>query len=995
MIDRIFGKQSAKARIALGQVSILFCLVLLAFFVGFLPNSQDLKRQERLRVAETVAINASMLITQSDLLRLESTLKVLKQRNPQIISLGVRRSDGRLMTKVGAHDAVWSPMLANGSSDQFLAVPLYAGDSVWGQVEFAFEPVGFAGLLGVLLNPMLMFVSLLSLVCFVAFYFYLGKMLKHLDPSQAIPGRVRSALDTMAEGLVVVDTKQNIVLANQAFEVLLGKEPDSLMGVSVGSLPWIDEAGAALADAMPWDSALEHGRVETSLLLRLDLGAGTRKTFMVNCSPVMAAEGKVGGALISFDDVTLLEEKELELRKARDEAQSANKAKSDFLATMSHEIRTPMNAILGFTELLRRGRDKSQEDYLKHLSTISTSGNYLLNLINDVLDLSKIEAGQLDMELTECSTLDSIRQVLQFMRVKAQEKGLYLELVVESSIPQSIQADGVRLRQILTNLIGNSIKFTESGGVTISVRMHPQNTGLLQIGVEDTGIGMTSEQAVKIFQPFVQADSSITRRFGGTGLGLAISHKFALAMGGDIRVSSEPGIGSLFRVEIATGDLSKASWIAPGAHEETTSEIAAAVAERHWDFAPCDILVVDDGFENRDLVRLVLEDEGLRVQTANNGAQALELAKQSHFDVILMDVEMPVLDGFSAVRRMRELALDQPVVALTAHAMTGIEDRCIEAGYSHYMTKPIDIDALLALMATLLDAREVMPSELPAAGHPSASPPKVAASALPGPVLRSRLAQQARFQPLIGRFVIRCREQVSAMNSAIAAEDFATLADLAHWLKGAGGSIGFDILTEPALQLEQEARASNAPGCALHLSTLLTLSSRLDASPAPLADVDIAVDANSAFDAQTSVAQRQANNALWAGAQPEQRQAQERHYAQIEPVAVLEADADDAPIYSRLASRGARFEPLIQRFVVSLQDKLVQMAVMREQQDWQRLAGLAHWMKGSGGSIGFDSLAEEAAELENECRAEDIAAIEHRLASIIHLGRRITAGVGQ
>lgn len=992
MIDRIFGKQSAKARIALGQVSILLCLVLLAFVTGFVPNANDLKRQERLRIAETVAINASMLITQTDIQRLESTLRVLKKRNAALISVGVRRASGRLVAEVGAHDTAWSPVSIQASTDQFIAVPLYAGDGIWGQLEFAFEPISPKGLLGFILNPAFLFISLLSLFSFVAFYFYLGKMLKHLDPSQAIPGRVRSALDTMAEGLVVIDTKQNIVLANQAFEALLGKETGSLMGVSVRSLPWQDTSGASLGEAMPWDSSLEQGRVETNLVLRLDQGEGQHKTFMVNCSPVLAAEGKLGGALISFDDVTLLEEKELELRKARDEAQSANRAKSDFLATMSHEIRTPMNAILGFTELLRRGRDKSQEDYLKHLSTISTSGNYLLNLINDVLDLSKIEAGQLDMELADCNTLDVIRQVLQFMRVKAQEKGLYLELTVGSAIPQAIQADAVRLRQILTNLIGNSIKFTDSGGVTVSVRMHPQIEGMLQIGVEDTGIGMTPDQAAKIFQPFVQADSSITRRFGGTGLGLAISNKFAKAMGGEIQVTSEQGVGSLFSISIATGDLSSASWIQPGEADDATYETADRPVQRRWNFSPCDVLVVDDGLENRDLVRLVLEDEGLRVQTASNGVEALELAQKVHFDVILMDVEMPVMDGFSAVRRMRDLELEQPVVALTAHAMTGIQERCIDAGYSHYMTKPIDIDALLALMASLLKASELAPASSAELDSLGSQTPVITQTAWPAPALRSRLADQPRFQPLIARFVIRCREQMAAMQTAAEAEDFASLADLAHWLKGAGGSVGYDMLTEPALQLEQEARAGNTAACALHLSTVLALSSRLDASAEP---PEIVAELE---EAAVRGARQQAAAGLWAetaaGVKTDQGLGGQTQADADTEVALLEDEGEDdnTPIYSRLAVRDARFEPLVQRFVVSLQDKLQQMTQLREQQDWPRMAELAHWMKGSGGSIGFDLLAEEAAELELECRGADVTAIHRRINSIKHISQRIMAG---
>ncbi len=990
MIDRIFGKHSAKARIALGQVSILVCLVLLAFLTGFLPNSNDLKRQERLRIAETVAINASMLITQADLRRLENTLIVLKQRNTDLVSVGVRRN-GRLVVVIDDHGAFWQSPTETGSTDQYLSVPLYAAEAVWGQVEFVFTPISGSGLLGFLNNRVFLFISLLSMVCFLIYFVYLGKMLKHLDPSQAIPGRVRSALDTMAEGLVVIDRKQNIVLANTAFASIVDQDPDRLMGVSVRSLPWVDEAGELCTGALPWDTSLELGKIDTNLILRMQFADSVRKTFMVNCSPVLAAEGKVGGALISFDDVTLLEEKELELRKAMDEAENANRAKSDFLATMSHEIRTPMNAILGFTELLKRGRDKNQDDYFKHLSTISNSGTYLLNLINDILDLSKIESGQLEIELADCGTLDVTRQVLQFMQVKAQEKGLYLELDVESSIPQKIQTDQVRLRQILTNLIGNSIKFTDSGGITIRVRMNPNDDRLLQIGIEDTGIGMTQEQSARIFDPFVQADSSITRRFGGTGLGLSISKKFAKAMGGDIRVTSNPGVGSVFTVDLAIGDLSGVQWVSPENLALGAVDSLMPVQIPQWRFRPADILVVDDGAENRDLVRLVLEDEGLRVQTASNGVEALEQVALSNFAVILMDVQMPVLDGLTAVGRMRAQGIDQPVVALTAHAMKGIEERCLEAGYSHYMTKPIDIDGLLALMAELLQAEPVTEALADATQpHPVAG--GVVAGNRAEPV-RSRLAGQARFQPLIERFAVRYREQVAAMTSAVQGGDFDQLADLAHWLKGAGGSLGFDMLTEPALQMELQARSRNKAACETHLITLQALCERLDTSAPSTADVSTQTACEQAPASPVVCATSQVRNAA------DQRSRQKNQEADdaARPAGAFAEDACDdtreiEPLYSRLASRDPRFVPLIERFVSSLQEKLVEMERLRDQDDWHSLAELAHWMKGSGGSVGFDLLAQEAAELENDCRHKQTPEIDSRLRNISEISQRIIAG---
>ena len=236
--------------------------------------------------------------------------------------------------------------------------------------------------------------------------------------------------------------------------------------------------------------------------------------------------------MVSFEDVTQLEENKVELRKSKEHAEAASRAKSDFLANMSHEIRTPMNAILGFTDLLQRGLYDNPDEQSEYLGTIHSSGTHLLDLINDILDLSKIEAGKLDLEMTDCSPLHIFSEVINILKVRAQEKGISLELIVEGTIPETIQSDPVRLRQVVTNLVGNAIKFTETGGVKIVARWIDDRQPKLEFDVIDSGIGMTDKQVARIFEPFVQADSSVTRRFGGTGLGLSISQKIIEALDG-------------------------------------------------------------------------------------------------------------------------------------------------------------------------------------------------------------------------------------------------------------------------------------------------------------------------------------------------------------------------------------------------------------------------------------------------------------------------------
>jgi CheY-like chemotaxis protein/HPt (histidine-containing phosphotransfer) domain-containing protein len=538
--------------------------------------------------------------------------------------------------------------------------------------------------------------------------------------------------------------------------------------------------------------------------------------------------------LISLDDVTLLEENKAELGKAKQVAEAANQAKSDFLANMSHDIRTPMNAILGFTELLKRGYGKNEAQARKYLDTIHSSGKHLLELINDILDLSKVESGNLEVEKLECAPHALVREVVTVLDVRAREKGIRLDLRSEGPIPETIRSDPTYLRRIVTNLVGNAIKFTERGGVTVVLRLANGSAPAIAIDVIDSGIGIAADKLETMFDPFVQADSSVTRRFGGTGLGLTISRRFARALGGDIVVASELGKGSTFTMTVETGPLVNVRMLdAPELASQSPAH--AADDDTRWRFPPARVLVVDDGAENRELLRLVLGDAGLVISEAENGQVAVERARAERFDVVLMDMQMPVMDGFTATRQLRAEGAGMPILALTANAMKGAEKEVMAAGCSGFVTKPLDIDRLMQTLAALLGGTRVERAAESAAPHALAvaTGPALALTAEP---VRSALAHNPRLRPTIRRFAARLDEQMLAFEAAAEIRDYPALAALAHWLKGAAGTVGYNDFTEPATRLEQAAHACAAVELDQSMAELRGLVARLESpQEAPVA----------------------------------------------------------------------------------------------------------------------------------------------------------------
>ncbi len=386
-----------------------------------------------------------------------------------------------------------------------------------------------------------------------------------------------------------------------------------------------------------------------------------------------------------------------ELKVARDRAELASKAKSEFLANMSHEIRTPMTAILGFVDELAEMQPFDPTVAADAISTIRRNGEHLLSIINDILDLSKIESGQLKLEKINCSPLKVVQEVQELMTARASAKGLQISIDATGDLPASFSTDPTRLRQVLLNLVGNAVKFTERG--SISIRLRKLDDERLRFEVVDTGIGMTPEQANRLFVPFQQADNSTTRRFGGTGLGLAICRRLLHKMGGAIKLHSEPGVGSTFTVDVPIVPTSAAYSVievtpqAVAATDAVTTATAGALAGIR-------VLLVDDGIDNQKLIGLILRKVGAVVTVKSNGQEAIDAVndKPHGFDVILMDMQMPVLDGFCATQQLVAQGCSIPIIALTANAYPEDQQRCRDAGCCDFLTKPIDRAQLTACL---------------------------------------------------------------------------------------------------------------------------------------------------------------------------------------------------------------------------------------------------------------------------------------------------------
>jgi len=939
-----------------GLTSLVASCTLVAIFFGVVPDRRIDTLNARVILAESITTLGSALLRDGELAGLRYSLEFIVSQNPSIHAIKLsRRSGGEYQFLTPEQDE--SDSFARVVLTDDVRVPIFQRSRPWGELTVQYVSVSNQPLYLRYLNSRWILISFICLLCFPLFYIFLGKVLKELNPSEAVPSRVRSALDTIAEALLVLDTRGNIVLANAAFMQLTGQSIDQLLGKPAQNLHWHGAEGFVWEDALYNAQSTRHDKV------RFANAQGRLQTFIVNCSPVITSEDKVGGVLISMDDITQLEEQELLLRESMKVAEEASNAKSTFLSTMSHEIRTPMTAILGFTEVLRRGKYQTDTEREQYLATIASSGQHLLELINDVLDLSKVESGAMEIEQLPCDCASIVNDVMRVMRSKADEKSIGLHLEILSALPNQIICDPSRLRQIIINLVGNAIKFTEKGQVTIKLSITEQtDTSVphIHFDVEDSGIGMTPDQQARIFDEFSQADASIARRFGGTGLGLSISRKLTQAMHGELNVSSAEGEGSTFRVTLPfnTADY---ELLSPDTVYESLNTVSD-VTQTVWDINPARVLVVDDGAENRQLLDIVLSDLGLDVVLASNGQEGVDILFDEHvqrsFDLVLMDIQMPVMDGYQAVELMRRRGATLPVVALTANAMKGFEQAVLAAGFSHYMVKPVDMDKLSELLARLVGGTRRVLAAGPVQGscgnsaiaiHTDAT--EVGDSDGIADLVSTLALEDERFVPIIEDFRERLGQRCSELETALMQTNWQSLSDIGHWLKGSAASVGIIALVEPAVILESAADNEDAKACNAVIETIRSMQRRIVANPElATGELNVSIDEVSGHTASETEA-----------------------------------------VYSGLPVDIPEFYEVVELFMDRLREQMQLLRMAVDNVDVEQISEITHWLRGSGGNVGYADYSTLCASLQTSAE-NALPSLRDDLAAIELYNSRIMAG---
>ncbi|MCK8515438.1 ATP-binding protein [Methylonatrum kenyense] len=623
----------------------------------------------------------------------------------------------------------------------------------------------------------------------------------------------RTVLESMIEGVIVSDMDGRFLVFNAAAQELLGQG-----ATEIGPEGWSEQYRLFYADGktlcrsedIPLARAMSGEVVDREELIIRAPRREEDTYISVSARPLWSETGAQLGGVVVFHDISGSKRTENELREASNQAEEASRTKSEFLANMSHEIRTPLTAVLGFADLLLDS-DLGESDRLNYIQGVRRNSEHLLNLISDILDLSKLQANKVLVERADFSLHQLLHEIASVMQVRAYEKGLGFHVVYDTAIPVRIRNDVTRIRQILINLLSNAIKFTRRGSVTLSCRCLDPGTdqSRLEFSVSDTGLGMSKAEIDKLFQPFHQANLSTTREFGGTGLGLAICQSLTEALGGEMGVESQPGKGSVFRLELCQPVDANAEMVAEHCGvKDGAGQMGGPAANKQS--LSGRILLAEDGLDNQFLISTMLIRQGLDVDIAGDGQKAVDMALQAMadekaYDLILMDIQMPRLDGYGATASLRSKGYTSPIVALTAHAMAGEHERCLAAGCDDYLTKPILRPKLVEAVTAYLRS----PQDDATQGGNSVEAALVGSDS--SQAIYSSYADDPEMMDLVSGFVDRLSGTVMDIQAAEEANDFERLRRLVHQLKGAAGGYGFKQLGEAADALEQAVRDGRSP----------------------------------------------------------------------------------------------------------------------------------------------------------------------------------------